>query len=52
MLRPLGSEEGPSMGPSIRPSTRPSIGPSTWPSRRKAVFKEKGSSLNLIEVRL
>ncbi|GJX08730.1 hypothetical protein Tco_0196662 [Tanacetum coccineum] len=38
MLRPLGSEEGPSTGP----STGPSIGPSTGPSRRRpGGFEEK-----------
>ncbi|GKC77897.1 reverse transcriptase domain-containing protein, partial [Tanacetum coccineum] len=55
MLRPLGSEEGPSTGPSIGPSTgpstgpsiRPSMGPSTRPSRRRP-----RASPNLTKVRL
>ncbi|GKE35442.1 hypothetical protein Tco_1454764, partial [Tanacetum coccineum] len=57
MLRPLGSEEGPSTGPLTRPSTGPSIGPSMRPSRRRPGGlrgegrglrgEGRGSSLNL-----
>ncbi|GKE31770.1 hypothetical protein Tco_1451092 [Tanacetum coccineum] len=49
MLRPLGSEEGPSTGP----STGPSMGPSTGPSRRRpGGFNEKARGLLRTQQRL